>query len=170
MSFNAQVPKAYEAIIKNDGFWPDIDLKKFMTTMRQDTRIDETIIRDAVVDAMDTVNSDLAGFVEQQRALKPIMRTVTDIDSSELDGRHRLVTLYQRAVYHRAKGTLLTDFADYSTTPQGLAGAERVDNHRRHADYYFAASLKALRHIKGQSGQRVTLVKAVTQGQPWEIC
>ena len=153
MPITAHTAKHYTGIIKNTPFYPDIDLALFQTNYRQDNRLEEGTIKNALHSAMLAVNHDLSRWRQRNY---PDVQSLLETNDNSIDGENHQVLLYKKAVHHKAKAYLLQDFPDYSLTVNGQNRAEDK-NHNSH--YHHAESLRAIRQIKGRQGVRVKLIK-----------
>lgn len=116
------------AIVKNDGWWPDIDL----AALRKATRIRDTVttdrLREAVLGAIITVGRDLDSWGEGKRAAGAAsLATVTGRSNVELDGEPRLVILYRRAIGATAKAELVERYRDIDSTKASERDADMLD-------------------------------------------
>ena len=112
MSFSGKPTTFVEQIIENDGFWPKLSVTEFQKGYRLPAEyLGEMLVADLTM-AMIEVNSDLA----------TVKATLLAADVSNLEAAAGVSTpaewayahkvmLYNRAVYARAKASLLTQFA-----------------------------------------------------------
>lgn len=115
-----QIQKTVEAygqgedIIQNDGYFPDIKL----SDCRNQTRIDGTVttarLKDALIEAMASVNDELREFKAQHTVA--MLALVT---SQHINGESVLVYRYKRAVNCLALANLYERYAGYDTTNDG---------------------------------------------------
>jgi hypothetical protein len=137
MSFAISVPSIEEpdAKITSSSFWPAIDPE----AIREYQRIDETVtpqrLRMALIEAMASVNAELADFRRTQMASG--IQMLTDIDADQIDDVSILVQRYTRAVGCTAKALLLERYRDYDSTAKGDRQADAlrdpIDDLRRDA-------------------------------------
>lgn len=117
------------AIVKNDGWWPDIDL----AALRKAIRIRDTVtterLREAVLGAMITVGRDLDSWGEGKRVGGAAsLATVTGRANVDLDGEPRLVILYRRAIGATAKAELVERYRDIDSTKASERDADMLDH------------------------------------------
>jgi len=153
MPVTAHTATHYTGIIENTPFYPDIDLALFQINYRQDNRLEEGTIRDALRSALLAINNDLRRWRQRNY---PEAHALSETNHNSIDGENHNVLLYKKAVYHKAKAYLLQDILDYSLTSSGQS---RAEDKSQNAQYHHAESLRALRQIKGRQGVRVKLVK-----------
>jgi len=156
MSFIATAPSSTPApaaaIVTNDGFFPDIDLEQLREQMRLDGTVTLARLRGAVVDAVISVNHELAAW----KAGK-VAAGVTSLADTlpKVGGASVYVTLYLSAVHRTAKADLTERYRDYDTTKSGEAKAEQlvdtVGDDRRQARW-------AIRDILGKPRSTVELI------------
>ncbi|WP_022955778.1 head completion/stabilization protein [Perlucidibaca piscinae] len=143
----AQPPGAQ---ITNDGWFPNIGLDDVRATERLTTSISPERLRWAIVNAILTVNKDLADWREQQTAA-----SMADIPASQVNGESRLISLYKRAVYSYAHADLIERYPDYSITEAGARRSEALapagDDHYRNARW-------AIRDLLGITRSTVELI------------
>lgn len=116
------------AIVRNDGWWPDIDL----AALRKAIRIRDTVtterLREAVLGAMITVGRDLDSWGEGKRAAgAESLATVTGRANLALDGEPRLVILYRRAIGGYVKAELIEQYRDIDSTKASERDADALD-------------------------------------------
>lgn len=159
MSFVAVNPPPVtpEAAVKNDGWFPDIDLK----SMREDMRLDGTVtaprLRRSVINAVASVNAELADWQAMQRSAG--YGDLAGVPSQAIDGKSLKVMRYMRAVAAYVQADLAEAYRDLDTLPDG-AGKEarvyskleiRVDEFRRELRW-------AIADLKGQRRVIVELI------------
>tara|TARA_R110002167_G_scaffold98718_9_gene259409 strand:+ start:2736 stop:3209 length:474 start_codon:yes stop_codon:yes gene_type:complete len=150
MGFVADTPTQSEIPIVNGGtgggFWPDIDPQHCRSVMRLDQSITPERLRDALVNAMLAINLDNAVWGAQQQV--DGHATLADVSDQQLDEKNVNVSLYQRAVYCRAKADLLERYADYDSTG---SGNQRADQLNASVDDYRRQSINAIGHLTGSA-------------------
>lgn len=123
----ATVPVAEEneAVIVNDGWFPNVSL----TTIRDLTRIDGTItsprLRELTINAMDTVNSELATW--KQAKVADGHENLAAVPASTLDSISTNVHRYTRAVYCLTKANIIERYRDYDSSNDGNKRADELD-------------------------------------------
>jgi hypothetical protein len=109
MSFSGKPTTFVEQAIENDGFWPDLSVAEFQKGYRLPAEyLVEMLVTDLTT-AMIEVNHDLAKRKSQWQNVG--VTTVESADTMVLPERTFHVATYKRAVYCRAKASLLTQFA-----------------------------------------------------------
>jgi len=126
--------------LTNSPFWPDIELAKVRAVAKLDGTIPDARLRQAVLIAMDSVNSELADWQQQQQAAGYMH--VSAIPSLPLAGQHRLVMQYVQAVVCTASADLLEQMRSYDSSGHGHQQADaltpRIDEQRRAAHWAIA--------------------------------
>lgn len=150
MGFVADTPAQPENPIVNGGtgnsFWPDIDPQHCRTVMRFDHSITPQRLRDALINAMLSINLDNADWVAQCQF--DGKSTLADISDLQVGGENANINLYQRAVYCLAKADLLERYADFDSTGSGSQRAEQLNET---VDDYRRQSILAVRHLTGRA-------------------
>jgi hypothetical protein len=109
MSFSGKPTTFVEQAIENDGFWPDLSVAEFQKGYRLPAEyLVDMLVTDLTM-AMIEVNHDLAKRKSQWQNVG--VTTVESADTTVLPERTFHVATYKRAVYCRAKASLLTQFA-----------------------------------------------------------
>jgi hypothetical protein len=108
--------------VLNDGWWPDVDVQQLQAGMRIDGSVTPERLRNAVVNAVASVNRQCAAWRARQQAAGA--GALEDVAASEIDGRSVLVTYYLRAVTCAASAELIERMRGYDTT---AAGERQVD-------------------------------------------
>jgi len=113
--------------LAGDAFFPTIDPGKFTTIMRLAAQITPERVRDALIDAILTVDRDET--LQRQKAawLMSGYGTLADVPADQFGGEHKLEFLYRRAVYNFAKAALDEKYRDNAMTDAGERRAEGVD-------------------------------------------
>lgn len=145
MSFSGKPTIFVEQKIENDGFWPDLSLSEFQKEQRLPAEYLEELLADALNIAMVEVNTDLAKCKARWQTAG--ITRVESADSTLLPERAFKVKLYKRAVYCRAKGNSLPQFATVtrreSAENTGKEAPER-------AETFLAFSQQAVRALQGR--------------------
>ncbi|KAA0983753.1 head completion/stabilization protein [Pseudomonas sp. ANT_J28] len=109
MSFSGKPTTFVEQIIENDGFWPKLSVAEFQKGYRLPAEyLVEMLVTDLTT-AMIEVNHDLAKRKGQWQNVG--ITSVESADPMVLPERTFHAATYKRAVYCRAKASLLTQFA-----------------------------------------------------------
>lgn len=109
MSFSGKPTTFVEQAIENDGFWPDLSLAEFQKGYRLPAEYLVDMLITDLTTAMIEVNHDLAKRKSQWQNVG--VTTVESADTTVLPERTFHAATYKRAVYCRAKASLLTQFA-----------------------------------------------------------
>jgi len=134
--------------IRNDGFWPDIDLGTLRASTRLTGNVTAARLRTAAVAAVLFINPQLAAF----RATKIAQGWVSAADMDEtIDGKSVLVQRYLRAVACSVQADLAEHYRDWDTTRAGDHRAESeiaaADEFRRNAQWALADILGRARNV-----------------------
>jgi hypothetical protein len=109
MSFSGKPTTFVEQAIKNDGFWPDLSVAEFQKGYRLPAEYLVDMLVTDLITAMIEVNRDLAKRKSEWQNVG--VTTVESADTTVLPERTFQAATYKRAVYCRAKASLLTQFA-----------------------------------------------------------
>nr|WP_256593564.1 head completion/stabilization protein [Pasteurella bettyae] len=101
-------------IISNDGFYPDISIAEFRNSSRIDGTVTTARAKDALIEAIATVNDELTTF--KINANSPALSAMA---SSKINGESVLAYRYKRAVHCLATANLYERYASYDTTADG---------------------------------------------------
>lgn len=145
MSFSGKPTTFVEQAIENDGFWPDLSVSEFQKGYRLPAEYLVELLAAELTTAMHEVNLDLAKFKTRWQGAG--VSSVESADTTVLPERTFQVAQYKRAVYTRAKATLLTQFATVSRRES----AENVGKELpERADTFLAFSQQAVRSLQGR--------------------
>ncbi|SED16023.1 Phage head completion protein (GPL) [Pseudomonas frederiksbergensis] len=109
MSFSGKPTTFVEQAIENDGFWPDLSVAEFQKGYRLPAEYLVDMLVTDLTTAMTEVNRDLAKRKGQWQNVG--ITTVESADPMVLPERTFHKATYKRAVYCRAKASLLSQFA-----------------------------------------------------------
>lgn len=145
MSFSGKPLTYVEQVIENDGFWPDLSMAEFQKGYRlPGDYLGEMLAADLNM-AMVEVNSDLAKLKAQWQDAG--VSRVESADTTILPERSFQAATYKRAVYYRAKASLLSQFATVSRRESaentGKEAPERSES-------FLAFSQQAVRALQGR--------------------
>lgn len=153
MSFSGNPSKFVEQQIKNDGFWPDLSLSEFQKAYRLPGEyLVETLVV-GLISAMAEVNADLAKCKGKWQ-----IASVTSLESADpmvLPERTFQAATYIRAVYCRAKASLLTEFP--SITRREIAENTGKEAPER-SETFLAFSQAAVRSLQGRGRMTAALL------------
>ena len=124
-SFIATAPaQTGQKLIRNDGFFPDIDLATVMAATRTDGTVTPERLRGAVIEAALSINAELAHWRHDcQRAGHA---TLADVPAPQIDGQPAHLHRYHRAVFCLARASLIERYRDYDATAAGDRKAEAL--------------------------------------------
>ena len=145
MGFSGNPTTFVEQQIENDGFWPDLSLAEFQKVYRLPGEyLVETLV-DGLSMAMVEVNTDLAEVKARWQSVG--VSSVESADPMVLPERTFQAATYKRAVYCRAKASLLPQFASVtrreSAENTGKEAPERSET-------FLAFSQAAVRSLQGR--------------------
>ncbi|WP_443091376.1 head completion/stabilization protein [Basfia succiniciproducens] len=101
-------------IITNDGFYPDISISDYRNQSRLDGTVTTARVKDALIEAIATVNDELADFKTSANST-----ALEHLPSTVINGESLLVYRYKRAVHCLATANLYERYASYDTTADG---------------------------------------------------
>lgn len=148
----ASPPTDDGAPIRNDGFWPDIDLGALRASTRLTGNVTAARLRTSAIAAVLFVNAQLAAF--RARTHAEGWDTAADVDET-LDGKSVLVQRYLRAVACSVQADLAEHYRDWDTT---RAGDHRAESETAAADEFRRNAQWALADILGRSRSVVELI------------
>lgn len=129
MSFLANPPAPDpddELPLKNDGWFPDIDLTKLRATARLDGTVTPDRLRYSAATAVASVNEELASF--QIAALTLGFASLADVPAAKVDETSVKFIQYLRAVYSYVQADLVERYRDFDTTAEGEKLAEKLES------------------------------------------
>ncbi|HGO5823407.1 TPA: head completion/stabilization protein [Mannheimia haemolytica] len=124
--------------ITNNGFFPNIELLEVRNAMRIDGTVINERLKQAVIEAMATVNADLKAYrLNAEQAQKANLQAC---DDEQINGESVLVYKYKRAVYCLAVANLYERYRSYDSTKDGHDKAEELESTAGDLkrDYHFA--------------------------------
>ena len=152
--FIATAPTAPdEGEITNSPFWPAISLPDLRETVRLDGTVTTARLKHAVIDAITSVNRDLADWRRARQAEGHT--TLAAVPSEVINGESVHLHSYRRAVYAMTRANLLERYTDYSATGDGVKGADAkvISSDDLYRDARFA-----IRNILGSTHNTVELI------------
>ncbi|RMV97121.1 head completion/stabilization protein [Pseudomonas caricapapayae] len=145
MSFSGKPSIFIEQPITNDGFWPDLSLAEFQKGYRLPAEYLIEMLTADLTMAMIEVNTDLAKLKARWQGTG--VSNVESADTTVLPERTFQAATYKRAVYSRAKASLLTQFA----TVNRRESAENVGKELpERSETFLAFSQAAVRSLQGR--------------------
>lgn len=145
MSFSGKPTTFVDQAIENDGFWPDLSLAEFQKGYRLPAEYLVEMLAADLTTAMIEVNRDLA-----KRKLAWQAAGITTVESADpmvLSERTFHAATYKRAVYCRAKASLLTQFA--TVTRREIAENTGKEQPER-GETFLEFSQQAVRSLQGR--------------------
>jgi len=152
--FIATAPTAPdEGEITSNPFWPAISLADLRETVRLDGTVTTARLKHAIVDAITSVNRDLADWSIARQAEGNA--TLAAVPSEVINGESVHLHSYRRAVYAMTRANLLERYTDYSATGDGVKGADAkiISSDDLYRDARFA-----IRDILGTTHNTVELI------------
>ncbi|WP_346209113.1 head completion/stabilization protein [Aeromonas salmonicida] len=152
--FIATAPTAPdEGDIANSPFWPAISLPDLRETVRLDGTVTTARLTHAVVDAITSINRDLADWRSARQAEGHA--TLAAVPSEVINNESVHLHSYRRAVYAMTRANLLERYTDYSATGDGVKGADAkiISSDDLYRDARFA-----IRDILGTTHNTVELI------------
>ncbi|MFZ3402835.1 head completion/stabilization protein [Aeromonas salmonicida] len=142
-----------EGEITSNPFWPAISLADLRDTVRLDGTVTTARLKHAVVDAITSVNRDLADWRCARQAEGHA--TLAAVPSEDINNESVHLHSYRRAVYAMTRANLLERYTDYSATGDGVKGADAkiVSSDDLYRDARFA-----IRDILGTTHNTVELI------------
>ncbi|KWS42319.1 head completion/stabilization protein [Pseudomonas syringae] len=145
MSFSGKPTTFVEQAIENDGFWPDLSVAEFQKGYRLPAEYLVEMLAADLNMAMIEVNTDLAKLKARWQGAG--VSNVESADTTILPERTFQAATYKRAVYSRAKASLLTQFA----TVNRRESAENVGKELpERSETFLAFSQAAVRSLQGR--------------------
>lgn len=152
--FIATAPTAPdEGEITSSPFWPAISLPDLRETVRLDGTVTTARLTHAVIDAITSVNRDLADWRRARQAEGHA--TLAAVPSDVINNESVHLHSYRRAVYAMTRANLLERYTDYSATSDGVKGADAkiISSDDLYRDARFA-----IRDILGTTHNTVELI------------
>ena len=145
MSFSGKPTTFVEQAIENDGFWPDLSLVEFQKGYRLPAEyLGEMLAADLTM-AMFEVNTDLAELKARWQGAG--VSSVESADTTILPERTYQAATYKRAVYTRAKASLLTQFATVTRRESAENTGKELPER---SETFVALSQAAVRSLQGR--------------------
>lgn len=117
-------PPATPSTVANDRWFPDIDLAGLRDAMRLDGTVTDERLRLATLDALASVNDELATWQAAQVAAGHA--DLASVPAPHVDGVSVHVVRYRRAIYHRVRADVLEQYRGYDTTKAGANHASDI--------------------------------------------
>ncbi|MBV7599414.1 head completion/stabilization protein [Aeromonas sp. sia0103] len=142
------------AIIRNDGFWPDVAVADFERRRAVPADLDTQTTGAALLAAVAEINLQLASH--QATLQGKGYTSAAEVHGPSLEGGSNALTeQYLAAVFARAKSALLPEFASVTERATANNQGERSPDQRAHL---LAESQQLVRSIKGKHRAGVSLI------------
>ena len=151
MSFSGKTTTFVDRQIENDGFWPNLSLAEFQKEYRLPAEYLVELLGADMTMAMIEVNTDLAKCKAKWQAFG--ITNIETADSTLLPERAFKAKLYKRAVYCRAKGNSLPQFATVTRRESAENTGKEAPERR---ETFLEFSQQAVRALQGRG--RITAV------------
>lgn len=151
MSFSGKPTVLVDERIENDGFWPNLAVAEFQKAYRLPAEYLQEMLTAELTTAMVEVNTDLAKCKARWQGAG--VSNVESADTTVLPERTYKVALYKRAVYTRAKASLLTQFATVTRRDMAENTAKELPER---GEVFLEFSQQAVRALQGRG--RITAV------------
>jgi hypothetical protein len=151
MSFSGKPTTFVEQAIENDGFWPNLSVAEFQKGHRLPAEYLVDMLAAELTTAMTEVNRDLAKRKGQWQNVG--VTTVESADTTVLPERTFHAATYKRAVYCRAKASLLTQFATVTRRESAESTGKELPER---GEAFLEFSQQAVRSLQGRG--RITAV------------
>ncbi|MCF5721021.1 head completion/stabilization protein [Pseudomonas syringae] len=145
MSFSGRPTTLVEQQIENDGFWPDLSVSEFQKGYRLPAEYLLDMLGADLTTAMTEVNADLAKLKARWQGAG--VSSVESADTTVLPERTFQAATYKRAVYCRAKASLLTQFATIIRRESAENLAKELPER---PETFLAFSQQAVRSLQGR--------------------
>ncbi|KHE13110.1 Gpl [Aeromonas hydrophila] len=142
-----------EGEIDSSPFWPAISLPDLRDTVRLDGTVTTTRLKHAVIDAITSINRDLADWRRAREAEG--VATLAAVPGELINNESAHLHSYRRAVYAMTRANLLERYTDYSATGDGVKG---VDAKIISSDDLYRDARFAIRDILGTTHNTVELI------------
>ncbi|MCY7297481.1 head completion/stabilization protein [Alteromonas sp. a30] len=136
--------------VSNKGFFPDIDMTQFREVMRVEQPISNLRAKQAILDAILSVNHELRAWSATQH-----YNALTEVPSEQYGEISQYEHHYQSAVFNKAKALLLENYRDFDSTK---SGHERADQMEERVDDYLRRSRESIRALLGTAKINIELI------------
>ena len=156
MSFSGKPTTLVDQDIENDGFWPGLSVSEFQKGYRLPAEyLGEMLVADLTM-AMIEVNTDLATVksILQSTGVSSLEAAAGASTPAEWAYAHK-VMLYKRAVYARAKASLLTQFATVTRRESAENTGKELPER---SETFLAYSQAAVRSLQGRGRMTAVLL------------
>ena len=143
--FSGKPTTFVDQAVQNDGFWPDLSVSEFQKAYRLPAEYLVELLDAELTTAMIEVNTDLAA--QKARWQGAGVSSVESADTTVLPKRTFQAATYKRAVYCRAKASLLTQFATIIRRESAENLAKELPER---PETFLAFSQQAVRSLQGR--------------------
>jgi hypothetical protein len=119
----SSAPPPETTTVVNDGFFPNIDLQRLRGEVRLDGTVTPERLRSAVVEAVVSINAELAEWKARQQLAGVILLEQME---PKIDGEAVQLRLYLTAVYRSVKADLNEKYRNYDATKSGVDEADKL--------------------------------------------
>ncbi len=152
--FVGKVEEPSSEVIPRSGFWPSIDLSEFRSDKRVLNSISAEQAKTAVINALVHVINQLNDYEAKQVGLGYLI--LEDVPSREIAGANQNILLFEKAVFSKAKSTLLEEYRDMDLARK--AGEDKAEQSASNIQTFQAECFIAIRNLKGKTGVYAELV------------
>lgn len=142
-----------EAIVTNDGWFPDVDPAQLRAQMRIRDGVTAERLREAILGAMISIGNNLAAWRAPHEASG--RASLADVPAPQLGGESRLIVLYRRAIGALTKADLVERYRDMDLTG---AGQRQVNDLDQSVEELRRDATHAIRDILGRTRTDVELI------------
>lgn len=154
MSFNATGNSQIDGpIIAGDSFFPEISPTACRTSMRIDGTVTPQRLRDALIEAIASVQTQLAAWTELQVAKGH--STLDTVPALQVDAKSILTHRYVRAIYCLAAAHCAERYKGYDATG---AGQQKAESTEPTIDDLYRDAQWAISDIQGKQRSVVELI------------
>ena len=121
--FSGQDFKQSAIDIKNDGFWPNLNLSEFQIERAMSPNINDRLLRDAIVSAVVEINLTLEQYKNMQ--ISKGINHASNCGVVSVDGTSSTVIIYKKAVFARAKADLIGEFVSIASRDDKLGESQK---------------------------------------------
>ena len=153
MSFSGKPTTFVDQDIENDGFWPNLSVAEFQKGYRLPAEYLGEMLAADLITAMVEVNTDLAKCKGRWQSSGVV--SLETADPMVLPERTFQAATYKRAVYCRAKASLLTQFATVTRRESAENTGKELPER---SETFLAFSQAAVRSLQGRGRISVALL------------
>lgn len=146
-------PPVTEAVIVNDGWFPNIDPVQLRAEHRIRDSVTPERLRGAIIGAIITVGNQLATW--QANQITAAHASLEAVPAPQIDGKSRFVLLYARAIGAYVKAELVEGYRDVDVT---TAGQRDVGDLEPSIPELRRDAIHAIRDILGRARMRAELI------------